>query len=92
MRKSTSYIMTVDVNSAVDMAQLATIKKAVTIANQNRSQKKRVVVRGRKPITKQAYHDFRTNICRVRGYDRGGNIVGGICNASKLDIYIYDRY
>lgn len=72
--------MTVDVNSAVDMAQLAIIKKAVAVANQGRSQKKRVVVRGRQPISKIYY-----------SYDRGGNIVGGIRNASKLDIYIYER-
>ena len=80
MRKSTSYIMTVDVNSASDMAQLELIKKTVATVNQNRTQKKRVVVRGRKPINKIYY-----------SYDRGGNIVGGIRNASKLDVYIYDR-
>lgn len=80
MRKSTSYIMTVDVNSATDMDQLAIIKKAVSVANQGRANKKRVVLRGRKPISKIYY-----------SYDRGGNIVGGIANASKLDVYIYDK-
>ena len=72
--------MTVDVNSASDMAQLELIKKTVATVNQNRTQKKRVVVRGRKPINKIYY-----------SYDRGGNIVGGLRNASKLDVYIYDR-
>lgn len=81
MRKSASYVMTADINSAVDMAQIDIIKKAVAIANQSRVNKKRVVLRGRKPIHKIYY-----------SYDRGGNIVGGIRNASKLDVYIYDRY
>ena len=80
MRKSTSYVTTLDVNSATDMQTLETIKATIRAVNAFNQNKKRVVLRGRKPICKIYY-----------SYDRGGNIVGGIQNASKLDVYIYDR-
>ena len=80
MRKSTSYVTTLDVNSVTDMQTLATIKSTIRAVNAFSQNKKRVVVRGRKPINKIYY-----------SYDRGGNIVGGLRNASKLDVYIYDR-
>lgn len=80
MRKSNSYVTTLDVNSVTDMQTLATIKSTIRAVNAFSQNKKRVVVRGRKPINKIYY-----------SYDRGGNIVGGLRNASKLDVYIYDR-
>ena len=80
MRTSKNYITTLDPLSAEDMFKLKLIKDAVFIANINRLDKKRVVLRGRKPISKIHY-----------SYDRGGNIVGGIKNASKYDVYIYGR-
>ena len=80
MRKSNSYVTTLDVNSVTDMHTLATIKSTIRAVNAFSQNKKRVVVRGRKPINKIYY-----------SYDRGGNIVGGLRNASKLDVYIYDR-
>lgn len=80
MRKSNSYVTTLDVNSASDMQTLDTIKATVRAVNAYSKNKKRVVIRGRKPINKIYY-----------SYDWAGNIVGGIRNASKLDVYIYDR-
>lgn len=80
-RNSTSYVTTLDVNSAYDMSTLNIIKKAIYASNQYSKFKKRVVVRGRKPAVK----------INGKSYDWGGNIVGGISNATKLDVYIYDR-
>lgn len=80
MRKSTSYVATLDPLSAADMMRLADIRKFVKIMNIKSSKQHRVVVRGRKPIHKIYY-----------SYDRGGNIVGGIRNASRYDVYIYSR-
>lgn len=80
MRKSTSYVTTLDVNSATDMQTLETIKATIRAVNAYSQDKKRVVLRGRKPIHKIHY-----------SYDWAGNIVGGIQNASKLDVYIYDK-
>ena len=93
MRTSKSYVMTVDVNSAADMEKLNIIKQAVAITNENRTNKKRVVLRGRKPIEKMVvpggyYHH---GSFRPVSYDWAGNIVGGIKNASKIDVYIYRR-
>lgn len=79
-RNSTNYVITLDVNSASDMEKLALIKSTIRAVNAYNSKQKRVVVRGRKPI----------NVTN-KSYDWGGNIVGGIKNASKLDVYIYDR-
>lgn len=80
MRKSTSYVTTLDVNSVTDMQSLETIKATIRAVNAYNPKKKRVVLRGRKPVAKIYY-----------SYDRGGNIVGGLRNASKMDVYIYDR-
>ena len=80
MRKSASYVTTLDVQSVSDIQTLATIKATIKAVNAFSQNKKRVVLRGRKPISKIYY-----------SYDRGGNIVGGLRNASKLDVYIYDR-
>jgi len=93
MRTSKNYIMTVDVNSAVDIQQLDIIKKAVSIANKNRTDKQRVVLRGRKPLVKMVAKGgyYYPGSVRPVSYDWGGNIVGGIKNATKLDVYIYRR-
>ena len=90
---STSYVCTLDVNSCVDMEKLAAIKAAVKTINRDCSvgRKKRVVVRGRKPIEKREVYRRWTNTFNEVSYDWAGNIVGGIANATKSDVYIYDR-
>ena len=92
MRKSSSYVTTLDVNSASDMQTLETIKATVRAVNAFSKTKKRVVLRGRKPIVKARFVNNLTGKVRIGGFDRAGNIYGGIRNASKLDVYIYDRY
>lgn len=86
-RKSTSYVCTLDVNSVSDMETLQAIRKTVSVSNYRSPAKKRVVIRGRNPATKMT-------VCgKVNpvSYDWGGNIVGGIANATKYDVYVYDR-
>jgi len=86
-RKSDSYIATLHVGSVVDMQELALIRKTVKTSNRYTTQKKRVVIRGRKPLIKRL-HGRTGNFI---SYDHGGNIVGGIVNATIYDVYIYDR-
>ena len=90
-RASTSYVTTLDVNSSADMEILQNIKKAVSVMNFHNPNKKRVVLRGRKPIEKQTIFLRSQNRTLNRSYDWAGNIVGGLANATKLDVYIYDR-
>jgi hypothetical protein len=93
-RASTSYVTTLDVNSASDMEMLQTIKKAVSVINFRNPNKKRVVIRGRKPAVKMEIGKHYWTGKSRKGpvnFDWFGNIVGGITNATKLDVYIYDR-
>lgn len=93
-RTSTSYQFTADINCAADMLKIEELKKAVATINKiNKgvSKPKRVCLRGRKPVVKQEVRNFWTGKKSVRSYDFGGNIVGGLANATKIDVYIYDR-
>lgn len=101
-RTSTSYVMTVDFQSTSDMEKLQTIKDSVRVMNQQQKElanrraritgmfdgvlkirplQFRVCVKGRKPITK----------VNGRGYAYGGNVIGGLKNSSRGDVYIYER-
>lgn len=51
----------------------------------------RVCLRGRKPKTKQVVRNFWTGKQGLRGYDFGGNVVGGLDNAQEFDVYVYTR-
>ena len=86
MRNSINYVTTLDPLSAADMEKLYIIKQTIRAANQYSKFKKRVVLRGRRAVDKNY-----TNSIRGTSYDRGGNIVGGLRNASRMDVYIYDR-
>jgi len=94
-RTSDSYVFTADINSAYDMEQIAVLRKAVKIMNKAAKARgetpKRVELRGRKPAKKAEVRNFWTGKTSARSYDFGGNIVGGIANATKIDVYIYDR-
>ena len=92
-RHSSSFVCTLDVTSACDMQQLQIIKKTVRLSNARTEQKTRVVIRGRKPFEKMKATGsmFYPSSKGEVGFDRAGNIVGGIKNASRLDVYIYDR-
>jgi hypothetical protein len=89
--RSNAYITTLDPTSTDDMAILSKIRGRVTTANKTGGFQQRVVVRGRKPITKKNYYDSFGNIVATLGYGFGGNIVGGLANAKALDVYIYQR-
>lgn len=93
MRKSQSFVCTLDAQSAFDMEKLQVIKDTVSVLNKQIGVKKRVVLRGRKPLTKMMDKGgfFYKASKGLVSYDRGGNIVGGLANASMLDVYIYDR-
>jgi hypothetical protein len=90
---SKSFVGTFDPLSVADMQQLATIKKSVAITNKFSRIKHRVVLRGRAPIKKMYCPNsyYRRGSTRPVSYDWGGNIIGGIENASKYDVYIYER-
>lgn len=90
-RTSTSYVCTLDANSVADMQMLEMIRKTVSVSNANTLDKKRVVVRGRKPIKKFWYKEYWSKKSHYSGYDYAGNIIGGLENATNLDVYIYDR-
>ena len=76
IRGSRSYRFTADTMSAADMIRIGELRKIISDLNKISKQKYRVVLRGRKPST---------------AYDYFGNVIGGLANASKLDVYVYDR-
>lgn len=92
-RKSDSFVARVDTQSAQDMLGLQSIKNTVSFLNKGlpRDLKRRVVIRGRKPIVKMMASGgyFRRDSKGPVAYDVFGNIVGGIANASVYDVYIY---
>ena len=83
-RTSSNYVMTIDTNSVDDFFKLEAVKETVKIINstlKDSERSKRVVLRGRKPRSK----------INGKSYDWGGNIVGGIANATMIDVYVYNR-
>jgi len=46
----------------------------------------------RSPIEKKTVYNWRTQTYHHVGYDFGGNVIGGINNARKADVYVYERY
>ena len=90
-RTSTSYIFTADINSASDMLQIEELRKAIKSLNTISDKKKRVVLRGRKPLVKMDKYNPYTGKMSKLSYDWAGNIVGGIANATKIDVYVYNR-
>ena len=97
-RKSTSFIGRFDFKSPGDMAELQMVKNMVrTFNNFNKERKDnyrwRVCMRGRKPYKKMKAprgYLHKGSVGEV-SYNNHGNIVGGIRNASCVDVYIYRR-
>lgn len=89
-RISTSYITTLNPASASDMRKLDAIRRTVSIGNKGAEKKYRVTVRGRDPIAKKT-DKLRDGSFRTYGYDTCGNIVHGIVNARRIDVYVYER-
>lgn len=92
-RTSKSYVFTADTKSAADMMRIDEVKGAVSMLNKMSTTKSRVVLRGRKPEVKMIAAAGYFNKASVKpvSYDWGGNIVGGIANATMIDVYIYKR-
>lgn len=84
-RTSSSYVTTLDTWSANDMQELSLIRKTISKVNKRGNEKYRVCVRGRKPIVKRFTKSY-----QLVSYDYFGNIAGGLANATKLDVYIYN--
>ena len=91
IRSSENYVGTFKAESAVDRITIQAIRNIVAEENRDNDVKKRVVLRGRKPYFKMMVRNAWTGKVGYRGYDWAGNIVGGIKNASVIDVYIYDR-
>jgi hypothetical protein len=90
-RKSSQYVFTADVNSATDMKRIQHVRDQVKQDNIGSDTKMRVCLRGRKPQVKQELYNMWTEESVIRSYDWSGNIVGGLANATKIDVYIYER-
>ena len=97
-RKSTSFIGRFDFKSMGDMAELDMVKNMVrTFNNFNKERdddyRWRVCLRGRKPFKKMKVPRgyFTPASVGEVSFNNHGNIVGGIRNASCVDVYIYRR-
>jgi hypothetical protein len=96
-RQSDSYLGTFDVSSEKDMEQLAYLRDMVRSMNKMLKRETgktfRICVRGRAPKAKMVAKDgyFFVASRKPVSYNFGGNIVGGLANATKLDAYIYTR-
>lgn len=96
MKRSPNYVTTLSAQSYTDVEILENIRKSVKAMNEifkyeRNGKKYRVCVKGRKPFERQEVIDRWTGKRSFRSYGQGGNIVGGISNAQKYDVYIYER-
>jgi len=80
-RNSDAYIGSVYPNNENWLDEVNEIRKAVKIANK-KGANLRVCLKGREPVHKG---------WNGHGYHYGGNIVGGLKNAKRVDVYIYNR-
>lgn len=99
-RYSESYIATLktlDKNFDEDLKQ---IKERVKKMNADEKEvgselRYRVCLRGRRPFKKmiapKPFWDFLPHSPNPVSYDYFGNIVGGLENASEVDVYVYER-
>ena len=96
VRNSTAYAVTLNLFDEYDMMWLKQARDSMR--KTNKSLRKigktpmRIRLALRDPIRKEAVTNRWTHEKGVRGYDFGGNVVGGIKNARKADVYIYERY
>lgn len=98
-RVSDQYVGSVYPECAADMLELEELKAAVKVMNTDLKNigaqceyghpiRYRVSVKGREAIQKQI--NMRTG--NTISYDIFGDVVGGISNARRLDVYIHRRY
>lgn len=98
-RTSDSYVGSVYTNSVVDMQEVEEVRNIVKVMNKYLRESKavdrygrklqyRVSLKGRDAINKRA--NPRTG--KLIGYNWAGDVVGGLQNAGRLDVYIHQRY
>ena len=90
-RYSNSYIGSAYTKDAKYGEYLAEAKAIFKEAQAKSDKKLRLVKRGREPFVKQEVRNPWFGYVRTLSYDWGGNVVGGIKNASRIDFYILDR-
>lgn len=88
-RTSNAYVATLNPMSMSDMLSLDALRAKIARQNKTSDKKLRVVVRGRAPIAKFTVETGTGG--RTFGYDGYGNIVNGLANAQRLDVYVYER-
>tara|TARA_R110002096_G_scaffold69149_1_gene166346 strand:- start:22797 stop:23069 length:273 start_codon:yes stop_codon:yes gene_type:complete len=85
-RNSKAYVFSMNPNDTLDRQSLKLFKEMVYSANKDipkaNRKPQRVEIRGRSPKMLSPGENQ---------YSRGGNVKGGIYNASRWDIYLYDR-
>ena len=101
-RTSKDYMGSIMAQDAAGMLQLEDLRRMVK--NLNTDLRKfgakdrdgdliqfRVCVRGREPFEKGSCSHWLFGKADNRSYDWAGNCIGGIANASRLDVYLYRR-
>lgn len=98
-RGSDCYVGSVYTDSVADMQELQEVRNIVKVMNRHlrdsnavdrrgRKLQYRVSTKGRDPINK--FINQRTG--KEYGYNWAGDIVGGMENAGRIDVYIHQRY
>jgi len=94
-RTSTAYAVTLNLFDEYDMMWLKQARDSMRKTNKSLREigktPMRIRLALRDPIRKVTYWNKWTNRKNTSGYDFGGNVVGGIKNARKADVYIYER-
>ena len=105
-RTSDAYIGSIDTLSVSDMEQLENIRSYVKVMNKHLHDanardprgnplRYRVTLKGREAIEKQTVNSYSWHKekwePRSRSYNVFGDIVGGIANAKRIDVYIHRR-
>jgi hypothetical protein len=103
---SPNYRFTMETGNPSDLNELKALRKntseynrmvrrtnalRLTLGYSQPESQKRVVIRGRKPLSKGTVTNMFCGTRHNASYDFGGNVYGGIYNATVWDIYVYDR-
>lgn len=88
MERSKHYIATVE-NNVEGLSFINHLRIQMRVLNKYSKLKRRVIIRGRQ--AKQKETRFIYGRKTTQSYDNCGNIIGGISNAKRFDIYIYNR-
>lgn len=95
VRNSTAYSVTLNLFDEHDMMWLKQVRDLMRKTNKTLRKvgknPMRIRLALRDPIRKVTYWNKWTNRKNTCGYDFGGNVYGGINNARKADVYIYER-